>query len=119
MKKVAHKESGFSSILVLVVMLFAIVGVFGLVLTQTKESSGPKGTGTPPPLPTSTNPPATVTVPLSESVMAGYIGCSMTRDAVNGYHTVGGTQMWERIDYSAGVVTAWQVSGKQPVANNT
>ncbi|MBA3758593.1 hypothetical protein H0X10_03110 [Candidatus Saccharibacteria bacterium] len=60
-----------------------------------------------------------VSPPTSSLALTGYLGCSMTRDAVNGYHVGGGTEMWERIDYSAGVLTSWQVTSKQPVGTNT
>lgn len=44
-----------------------------------------------------------------ESSTIGYIGCSNSRDAVNGYHTVGGTRLWPAIGpYGGGVIKTWQ-----------
>jgi len=40
----------------------------------------------------------------------GYLGCSMTRDTVIGYHALGGTRLWETIQYGGGAIINWQNS---------
>jgi hypothetical protein len=38
----------------------------------------------------------------------GYIGCSQARDAVSGYHLVGGTKFWPALNqYGGGTVVTW------------
>lgn len=38
----------------------------------------------------------------------GYIGCSQARDAVSGYHLVGGTKFWPAFnEYGGGTVNTW------------
>ncbi|HJR18184.1 MAG TPA: hypothetical protein VJ922_00550 [Actinomycetota bacterium] len=38
----------------------------------------------------------------------GYIGCSQARDAVSGYHMVGGTKFWPALnEYGGGSVVTW------------
>jgi hypothetical protein len=38
----------------------------------------------------------------------GYIGCSQARDAVSGYHLVGGTKFWPALnEYGGGTVVSW------------
>lgn len=47
------------------------------------------------------------TVPVFEAPI-GYVGCSMTLNAVNGYKTVGGTKFWPLINtYGGGGLYAW------------
>ncbi|MGH9275312.1 MAG: hypothetical protein ACRDZU_11760 [Acidimicrobiales bacterium] len=38
----------------------------------------------------------------------GYVGCSNTSRAIDGYHALGGTRMWEGIHaYGSGTIEAW------------
>jgi len=37
----------------------------------------------------------------------GYLGCSQTTGAVQGYHELGGMRMWETIEYGGGAVSRW------------
>jgi len=50
--------------------------------------------------------PAT-TVAAAEPGTIGYIGCSMTRAAVEGYAAVGGTRLWPAYDTAGAAIRAW------------
>lgn len=50
----------------------------------------------------------TVPVPPPGTGAIGYVGCSLTRGAVDGYHELGGTRFWPPAqDYSGGTVERW------------
>ena len=54
--------------------------------------------------------PSVLPADAQQSTRVGYIGCSMTRDSVTGYHTIGGTQLWEPANYGGGALSAWESS---------
>jgi hypothetical protein len=91
-----------------------IVGALLTVLTACTSSSS-VGVS-PPPTRTSTrsvpSPSVSVSVspsrpPLGEGAI-GYVGCSNSAAAVNGYHLAGGQLMWPFIrNYGGGTVTQW------------
>jgi hypothetical protein len=46
--------------------------------------------------------------PAKAGNFVGYIGCSQARDAVDGYHKVGGTKFWPALNqYGGGTVVTW------------
>jgi hypothetical protein len=47
----------------------------------------------------------------------GYIGCSLTLNAVNGYHELGGVELWppEQTDFGGGALDNWVMQAKYGV----
>jgi hypothetical protein len=91
----------------------SIVVLLSLLVACTSPSQGePSGTptggesgsqATPTPMSTSTT-----TRPPPDSGPVGYVGCSNSAAAVNGYHVVGGNRFWPLLrDYGGGSVTQW------------
>ncbi len=94
------------------------MAVRGTDATVTANPSDPVATKTP--TPSATNPAAltktsrssptpTITpVPTTpKTATMGYVGCSMTMNAVSGYEAIGGTQFWPVIKYGGGGIDRW------------
>lgn len=75
-------------------------------------------TSDPEPQPTVTTSPPTPERPSPTEVagtgdgVMGFVGCSVTRDAVTGYDLVGGARLWppEAVSYSGGSVSRWAMT---------
>jgi hypothetical protein len=76
----------------------------------TTPTSTPTTTTTQPSTTTTTveRPPAGDTIAGTFEGTVGYVGCSMSKNAVEGYDTVGGANMWSfRAPYGGGTIGRW------------
>ncbi|MEK7640528.1 MAG: hypothetical protein AAB389_00835 [Patescibacteria group bacterium] len=79
-------------------------------------SPNPPVTTTPPATPPTATPPATIpptTPPPSSGVLTGpigFVGCSNSRDTVQGYYSIGGKRIWRPLQnttYGGGTPVSW------------